>query len=265
MPSKPKTTLPAFIPVPRKCQRHDGWTPERQQLFIEALADYGSVRAAANSVGMTPESAYLLRRHPEAKTFRKAWQAALDLGMQRVEDVAMDRALNGVDIPVYSYGKLVGKRTIYNDRLLMFMLRNRAPKRFAADGAKGLNALDKHRLAQEKKRWRQEWERERVAAGRKNRGDTIARINAKLDKMRERREAMMSPETRRLQAAFEESFERDKANPFAWLDGAEANDADMDVTGTGEEMEKLLPGSREVESVTKDAGPKVRRLRDDWE
>ena len=114
MSAKPRTTLPAFAPVPRKCQRYDGWTPERQQAFIEALADYGSIRAAANSVGMTPESAYLLRRHPEAGTFRKAWEAALDIGMQRVEDVAMDRALNGVQEPVYSYGKIVGTRTIYN-------------------------------------------------------------------------------------------------------------------------------------------------------
>lgn len=58
--------LPAFTPVPRLRKRHDGWTPERKRLFIEALADTGSVRAAAHRVNMTPESAYLLRRHPEA-------------------------------------------------------------------------------------------------------------------------------------------------------------------------------------------------------
>lgn len=32
--------LPDFAPVPRK-YRHDGWTPERQKAFIEALADTG--------------------------------------------------------------------------------------------------------------------------------------------------------------------------------------------------------------------------------
>lgn len=47
----------------------------------------------------------------------------------------MDRALNGVEVPVYAYGKIIGTRRVYNDRLLMFMLRNRAPKRFAAGGA----------------------------------------------------------------------------------------------------------------------------------
>ncbi|WP_271078086.1 hypothetical protein [Aurantiacibacter sp. MUD61] len=176
-----------------------------------------------------------------------------------------------MDVPVYSYGKLVGKRTIYNDRLLMFMLRNRAPNRFAADGAKGLNALDKHRLAQEKKQWRKEWERERVAAHRKNRGDTLARINAKIDKMKERREAMMSPETRRLKEAYEQSFERDQAEPYAWMDdanaspGADAADDDMGVLGPSEEMKKLLPGWREEEPEVEEDEPRVRKLKeDDW-
>ena len=204
MPSaKPSTTLPAFTPVPRKCNRHDGWTPERQQLFMEALADYGSVRAAANSVGMTPESAYLLRRHPEAQSFRKAWEAALDLGMKRVEDVAMDRALNGVDVPVYSYGKLVGTRTTYNDRLLMFMLRNRAPKRFAADGAKGLSALDKSTLSRMKKQWRKEWEKEQGALRLEEEVATIESINAKIDAMREKAELYESPRVKEARKEFD--------------------------------------------------------------
>jgi hypothetical protein len=156
--------LPSFLPVPRQCQRHDGWTPERQRQFIEALADTGSVRAAAHAVNMAPEGAYLLRRHPEGGPFRKAWEAALKLGVQRLEDVAMDRALNGVEVPVYSYGKLVGTRTVHNDRLVMFLLRNRAPGRFAGGRPKALSALDKASLEKMKKQWRKEWERERYIA-----------------------------------------------------------------------------------------------------
>ena len=37
--------------------------------------------------------AYLLRRHPEAGEFRAAWAAALDLGIQRIEDCALERVL----------------------------------------------------------------------------------------------------------------------------------------------------------------------------
>ena len=186
---KPKTTLPAFTPVPRKYNRHDGWTAERQRGFIEALADYGSVRAAANAVGMTPEGAYLLRRHPKGEEFRKAWEAALDLGVQKIEDVAMDRALNGVEVPVYAYGKIIGTRRVYNDRLLMFMLRNRAPKRFAADGAKAMNAVDKMMLKRLKKQWREEWERERALADNEDEQQVFDEIDAMIDLMRERSEA----------------------------------------------------------------------------
>ena len=113
MPGKPRTTLPAFAPVPRARDRHNGWKPEVQRAFIEALAETGSVKAAARRVGRAEVGAYLLRRHPEAREFRKAWDAALDIGMRRIEDLAMDRALNGVVEPVYSYGKLVGTRVRY--------------------------------------------------------------------------------------------------------------------------------------------------------
>ena len=109
----PAGELPDFTPVPRQCARHDGWTEDRQRRFIAALADTGSVAAACKAVNMSTVGAYHLRRQPGAESFRAAWQAAIDLGVQRIEDVAMDRALNGVDVPVYSYGKLVGTRTTY--------------------------------------------------------------------------------------------------------------------------------------------------------
>ena len=38
VPRKDREPLPDFDAVPRK-HRHDGWTPERQRAFIEALAD----------------------------------------------------------------------------------------------------------------------------------------------------------------------------------------------------------------------------------
>jgi hypothetical protein len=195
----PRGTLPAFTPVPRHYQRHDGWTPERQRGFIEALADLGSIRAAANTVNMTPESAYQLRRHPEAGEFRKAWEAALACGVQRIEDVAMERALHGVELPVYSYGKLVGTRISYNDRLLMFMLRNRARKRFTGGGgARGLNAVDAGRLKRLKAEWRKEWEEEQ-AANSKSPAEVQASIERKVAALRRRVIWETSPRAAELQ------------------------------------------------------------------
>ena len=185
--AKPRTTLPTFTPVPRLKERSNGWSPEVQQAFIEALAETGSVTAACRRVGRSERGAYLLRHHPEAAGLRKAWRVALDIGIQRLEDVAMDRALNGVEVPVFSYGKLVGTRRKYNDRLLMFLLRNRAPHRFAQGGARGLSALDKATLRQLKAQWRREWEAERRLLDDQEEQETLDSIDSFIEDMRQRR------------------------------------------------------------------------------
>lgn len=128
---RPSTSVvPNFTPVPREKPRIDGWTAEKQRDFIAYLTETGSVDMACQAVGMSTNGAYALRRANGAEEFRAAWIAALDHGISRVEDIAMHRALYGTETPVYSYGKLIGTRTVYNDRLLMFMLRNRCPDRF---------------------------------------------------------------------------------------------------------------------------------------
>lgn len=226
-PPVPAGELPAFAPVPRQCQRHDGWTDERQRAFIEALADTGSVEAASRAVSMSQRGAYHLRRQPGAESFRQAWEAALQLGVQKIEDVAMERALHGVEVPVYSYGKLVGQRTVYNDRLLMFMLRNRAPERFTEGKAKGLNAIGKMELDRLKKQWREEWEEEQAREeeeAEQQAGDFIERIAG----MHVRWWAHLSPRTRAAYREFRrlEILDRDwrtrSATPEADTAAAEA-------------------------------------------
>lgn len=59
---------PSFAPATQRV-RCDGWIPDRQRLFIEALSEWGSVRQAAEHVGMTASTAYRLRIHPEAREF----------------------------------------------------------------------------------------------------------------------------------------------------------------------------------------------------
>jgi len=126
--SQPQTPTrpapPAFTPVPRKCARYDGWTPARQAAFIDALNDTGSVKAACAAVGMAEVGAYQLRRQPGAEEFAAAWAAAQENGIGILRDALMHRAIHGVEVPVYSYGKLVGARRVYNDRVGTFMLAN---------------------------------------------------------------------------------------------------------------------------------------------
>jgi hypothetical protein len=219
-------SLPEFTPVPRQKIRHDGWTPERQRGFIEALADTGSVRHAAHRVNMTPEGAYQLRRHPEAESFRAAWEAALALGVQQLEDIAMERALHGTEVPVYSYGKLIGSRVVHNDRLMMFMLRNRAPTRFCADGRPttrrtGIGDPEQAaKLSRLKRQWRKEWEAERAAERAPEEEQVLAELDAKLDRMRNHWLASMSPRVRALHDAWQAAMaEEDPNEPLLLGDG----------------------------------------------
>ncbi len=119
-----------WVPV-RKKRRHDGWSNEKQRKFIELLADSGSVTAAADAVGMSRDSCYALRRSPGAENFARAWEAAIAAASRRLIDIAFDRAINGVEEPVFNKeGQRIACRYRYNDRLLMFLIRAHAPEQY---------------------------------------------------------------------------------------------------------------------------------------
>ena len=121
-----------WVPVRRK-PRHDGWTEEKQRRFIEVLADTGLVSLAAKEVGMTRASAYRLRRAEHAGAFARAWDRARELAGAMIEDIAFERAIEGVEVETYDgTGQLSGTRTVYNDRLLTFLLRHLRPEVYSA-------------------------------------------------------------------------------------------------------------------------------------
>ena len=126
----------AFAPVPRK-YRFDGWTAERQRAFIAALAETGSVKAACQRINLATTGAYHLRRQPGAEGFRAAWEAALASGVQRLADIAIDRAIEGTPVPVFYHGEQVGERRRYNDRLLMFIMKHHMPGRYGTASLPG--------------------------------------------------------------------------------------------------------------------------------
>jgi hypothetical protein len=231
-PENPLAILTAFTPVPRE-PRHDGWGPAEQRAFIEALADCGSVTEACRYVGRSPSSAYRLRRHPEGAEFAQAWQVAVDFGIRRIEDAAMDRALNGVEVPVFAYGDKIATRRVHNESLVMFMLRNRAPERYCEGGSRGLSALDKRMLARLEKQWRAAWEEERRLLDAEEEREDHAAIDAWLDTMRANRLAHMSPAQRERQIAADAQARADKA--AGWSPG-------MPYGAFAEEAAALLAG-----------------------
>ena len=127
----PSADTPAFTAVAVR-ERQTGWTPARQIAFVQALADTACVTEAAARVGMSPSSAYQLRRRPDAGSFRAAWEAALDHAVGRLADAALGRALNGVATPVFFQGEQIGERRRFDERLTMFLLRYRRPESYGA-------------------------------------------------------------------------------------------------------------------------------------
>jgi hypothetical protein len=110
--------------------RRDGLTPGRQVGVIQAIAECGCMREACARVGISAESVYKLLRRPDAQSFRVALDLALDGAVDRVEDGAFSRALNGVEIPHYYKGELVGTHRRHDEQLTMFILRYRKPHRY---------------------------------------------------------------------------------------------------------------------------------------
>ena len=68
-----------FEPVPLR-RRRDGWTPERQLVYLAVLAAGGGSREAAGRVGMTVQGAGKLLRRPDARAFAGACAAACRIG-----------------------------------------------------------------------------------------------------------------------------------------------------------------------------------------
>jgi hypothetical protein len=123
MNNEPKEKNP-FDPVPSATKRHDGWTPERQRLFIRALGMIGIVSAAAAAVGMSRKSAYeLLKRAGPESGFARAWREAQAAGRTNAFFTGVDRAFHGVEVPYFYGGLQRGTKRVYNDRLLIAALR----------------------------------------------------------------------------------------------------------------------------------------------
>lgn len=89
--------------------RRDGWTAERQRIFIRALAECGCATHAAAAAGLSASSAYRLTAKHEA------------LGIERVVD--------GVVETFRKDGVCIGERRRPSERLHIFLLKHLDPGR----------------------------------------------------------------------------------------------------------------------------------------
>jgi hypothetical protein len=107
------------------CGRHDGWTARKQAAFLRELAATQNVSAAARAVGMTRQSAYRLRARLKGQPFDMAWDAAFYSCFDALAEQAMARAMNGVEVPHFHKGELIGTSRKYDERLTLGLLNMR--------------------------------------------------------------------------------------------------------------------------------------------
>ncbi len=138
VPSEP----PEALAAPRQPARL--WTLRVRTAFLDALAELGQVRAAARAAGISSQRVY--RERQKCPEFAKDWSEAMDRALDALEEMLLDRAMNGVEKQVYYGGKSCGSVRQYSDALAMFLLRARRPETYgrAATGeaAPTLSAAD---------------------------------------------------------------------------------------------------------------------------
>ena len=115
---------------------------------MEALAETGNVTAAARVAGTSRTRAYQLRKTDAG--FAAAWDEAEQVAADKLEAETWRRAVEGVEEPLVSGGKLVrddnGQPIAirrYSDQLLIALLRAHRPDKFRDRAAVEIDISDR--------------------------------------------------------------------------------------------------------------------------
>lgn len=110
-----------FSPPPG-ATRHEGWTPDKQRRFLEALSEGRTVIQACGIVGLSKQSAYALRNSPRGQGFALGWDAAVLKARDALADELMERAFNGTRDTVTRDDGSIVTRHRHDNRLALAML-----------------------------------------------------------------------------------------------------------------------------------------------
>lgn len=109
-----------IVATPKKW---DKW----QNVFLRELARKGNVSAACRKAKIERSTAYRAR---DDELFAAAWDEALVVATEALEEEARRRAAIGVLEPVYQQGMKVGAIRKYSDTLMIFLLKAHAPAKY---------------------------------------------------------------------------------------------------------------------------------------
>ena len=117
--------------------------------FLRALGATACVASAAKAVGMSRQSAYRLRNRLKGEPFDIAWEAAFQHGYDALHQAALERALHGIEVPVFHGGEQIGTRRHFDERLTIYFLSRR--------NVAGAQRLGRYGAAAEF--WSERWDR----------------------------------------------------------------------------------------------------------
>ena len=118
MPAKPERRRRGGAPVPAP----------RLRVFLAHLSETGSVTGAAVLAEVPRSTLYLMRGRDPA--FKARWEEAQKIGIDRVEDETVRRALDGTQKAVFYAGRQIASVPQFNDRLLQFLLKAHKPETY---------------------------------------------------------------------------------------------------------------------------------------
>ncbi len=114
-------------------------TLQKINTFLHHLGRTGSVTLAAARAGLPRRALYKRRAADEA--FAGHWDEALQLGIDRLQDDAMRRALHGTARAVFRNGRQVGSVQQFDNRLLQFLLKAHRPETYGERGKAAASPL----------------------------------------------------------------------------------------------------------------------------
>ena len=96
-------------------------TKRQRSIFLDILGHTGNVSAATRAANISRKMAYSLKLSDPA--FAEEWQLALEDAMDDLEAALRNRAINGVEKPIYYAGKECGRQRNYSDTVGMYILK----------------------------------------------------------------------------------------------------------------------------------------------
>ncbi len=168
--------------------RHDGFTGPKRRRFLKMLAKTGCISDSARVAGVSRKTAnYRRRKDPD---FDRECDIAIDMAASHIETLAWERAVTGIEEPVWHYGKLVGTRMKRSDSIFRMILMASNSAKYGRMGSVKAKQIEKELRPRIEREIYAKFNRERKARS----AELRAELERKLDIMHERLHGRHFPE-----------------------------------------------------------------------